>query len=239
MPDFLTVLIVDAAQAMLGLLSAITWILILHKTYTEWCVSRDNRRFFAPSFWGHAVPDAGDAMRVRGPKARIAQAAFDVLSMRQSSPASGNDTLAAWDRRDTLERFVGRQVQRERRDHERGLTLLASIANIAPFVGLFGTVFGVIHALHSIAVGASTGVAGVAAPVGQALVATGIGIMVAVPAAFAYNLFVRRVQIAASVLEDYAIEVIELAERHFASNTPSTGEQDRSVAVPQAAGVSV
>jgi biopolymer transport protein ExbB len=110
-------------------------------------------------------------------------------------------------------RGIGR-IQRERRALENGLTLLASIANIAPFIGLFGTVFGIIHALHAVASGASGGIEGVAGPVGQALVATGIGIAVAIPAVIAYNLLLRRQRVTIADLEDYAADLVNLAQRN-------------------------
>jgi biopolymer transport protein ExbB len=243
MSDFITLVIVNAALGILALLSVVTWILILHKTHMEWRVAADNRRFTS-SFWGetHApmsrtLPRRIDA--AAGPNARVARAAFDVLSTIPSSATDTNGTLAAWDRRELLERSVGRQVQRERRRQEQGLTLLASIANVAPFVGLFGTVFGIIHAMHSIATGASSGVTGVAAPVGQALVATGIGIAVAIPAALAYNAFVRRVRVTTSNLEDYALDVIEFTERHVAWNDPAPRKEDDTLATLQNGGVPV
>jgi biopolymer transport protein ExbB len=243
MSDFITLVIVNVALGILALLSVVTWILILHKSHREWRVAADNRRFTS-SFWGETPAEMSGTLPRRldtaaGPKARVAQAAFDVLSTLPPKATGTNGTLAAWDRRELLERFVGRQVQRERRRQEQGLTLLASIANIAPFVGLFGTVFGIIHALHSIATGASSGVTGVAAPVGQALVATGIGIAVAIPAALAYNAFVRRVRVTTSNLEDYAIDVIEFAERHTASNDPATCGQDGVLVPTQNGGVHV
>lgn len=69
------------------------------------------------------------------------------------------------------------------------MTLLASIGSTAPFVGLFGTVMGIMHAMHDITESGSTSLDVVAGPIGDALVATAIGIAVAVPAVLAYNFF--------------------------------------------------
>lgn len=74
---------------------------------------------------------------------------------------------------------------------ERGLTILASIGSSAPFIGLFGTVWGIYHALTNIATQGKAGLEVVAGPMGEALVATAIGLFAAIPAVLAYNAFVR------------------------------------------------
>ena len=90
--------------------------------------------------------------------------------------------------------------------------MLASIGSTAPFVGLFGTVFGIIHALTAITHSASASIDVVAGPIGEALVATGIGIAVAVPAVLAYN-FVRRVKAASADLDAFATDFVTLAQK--------------------------
>ncbi len=74
---------------------------------------------------------------------------------------------------------------------DRGLTILASIGSIAPFVGLFGTVWGIYHALSKISTQGSVGLNVVAGPIAEALIATAIGLATAIPAVLAYNSFVR------------------------------------------------
>lgn len=91
--------------------------------------------------------------------------------------------------------------------------MLASIGSTAPFVGLFGTVFGIIHALTAITHSASASIDVVAGPIGEALVATGIGIAVAVPAVLAYNFFVRRVKAASADLDAFATDFVTLAQK--------------------------
>jgi biopolymer transport protein ExbB len=74
---------------------------------------------------------------------------------------------------------------------ESGLTFLASIASCTPFIGLFGTVWGIYHSLQEISLQGSANLAVVAAPVGEALIATAFGLFVAIPATLAYNTFLR------------------------------------------------
>ena len=74
---------------------------------------------------------------------------------------------------------------------DKGLTILASIGSSAPFIGLFGTVWGIYGALQNISAQGNAGIAAVAGPMGEALVATAIGLFAAIPAVLAYNTFVR------------------------------------------------
>jgi biopolymer transport protein ExbB len=217
MSDLATRYIVDFALGLLAALSALSWMLILSKGLTHWRVAAQNRRF-TETFWRTAQQDPARAFSssphagacARG---RLARITADTLTADVPIGSGQQAEIARWDRHEVLERSLNQQIQRERRTLERGLTLLASIANVAPFVGLFGTVFGIIHALHSVASGSSTGIAGIAEPVGQALVATGVGIAVAIPAVLGYNLYLRRVRVSAADLEDYATDLVNLAQR--------------------------
>jgi len=92
-------------------------------------------------------------------------------------------------------------------------SLSASIGNNAPFIGLFGTVFGIIHALQAIAHSGNASMDVVAGPIGEALVATGIGIAVAVPAVLAYNYFVRKVKTIGADLDDFATDFVSLNQK--------------------------
>jgi biopolymer transport protein ExbB len=90
---------------------------------------------------------------------------------------------------------------------ERGLTVLASVGSIAPFVGLFGTVWGIYHALASISLSGQATLDKVAGPVGEALIMTALGLAVAIPAVLAYNTFVRMNRTLLAGTESFAQEV--------------------------------
>lgn len=220
MSDFAIQLIVNASLGMLAACSLLTWLLILYKGCAYWRVASENRRFTA-LFWSAAERDptgmpSSPSHASECPKARVARAGFSAWSGIAPTEQTTTTTteMQAWDRHELLDRYLNQQIQREKRALERGLTLLASVASTAPFIGLFGTVFGIIHALHAVAVGSASGIEGVAGPVGQALTATGIGIAVAIPAALAYNLFVRRVHLSIADLEDYAADLVNVAQRN-------------------------
>ena len=111
-----------------------------------------------------------------------------------------------------LERNLKQQVLRERRTLEGGLAVLASVGSTAPFVGLFGTVWGIMSAMKDISRIGNASIDVVAGPIGEALVATGIGIAVAIPAVLAFNFFVRRVKSVTADLDDFANDFLNLAQ---------------------------
>lgn len=94
-------------------------------------------------------------------------------------------------RRLVTEQVLLKHIGRYRYASERGLPILGTTAAIAPFIGLFGTVWGIFHALRNIGVSGQAGLGQVAGPVGEALIMTGLGIAVAIPAVVFYNLAVR------------------------------------------------
>lgn len=94
-----------------------------------------------------------------------------------------------------IEKILDQQVEQELRRMERGLTLLASIGSLSPFVGLFGTVLGIMDALGSLGHGVQADLGQVAGPIGHALLTTTIGIASAVPAVLAYNGCIRWIRL--------------------------------------------
>jgi biopolymer transport protein ExbB len=103
-----------------------------------------------------------------------------------------------------LTRSMRRVIDEETASAESGLTLLASIGSTAPFVGLLGTVWGVYHALEAIGLSGQGTLDKVAGPVGEALIMTALGLMVAIPAVLAYNAFVRSNRLVLTQLDSFA-----------------------------------
>lgn len=98
---------------------------------------------------------------------------------------------------------------------ESRITMLATVASIAPFVGLFGTVIGIMMSFQMIGATGSTNLASVGPGIAEALVATAAGLFAAVPAVVAYNHFSNRVRLSASQMDDFAMEFLNIAERNF------------------------
>ena len=126
-------------------------------------------------------------------------------------------------RKDVVEQVLLQQLARTRSNVERGVSVLGSIASISPFVGLFGTVWGIFHALAAIGQSGQAGLAQVAGPVGEALIMTGMGLAVAIPAVLAYNACVRLNRILINKLHDQAhtLLVVQL----LTANDPSKSSQ--------------
>lgn len=99
-------------------------------------------------------------------------------------------------------------IERERVRYEKRLAFLGTLGNNAPFVGLFGTVLGIIRAFHDLAGSSMQGTQAVMSGIAEALVATGIGLIVALPAVATYNLFTRHVERAVSAAEIVAHEIL-------------------------------
>lgn len=204
-------LIVEGSLWLLIIFSVITWSLIVVKGIQNYRLGQQNKTF-SQQFW--QASDLNQAAHLEsqtGSLARLAQVGFDTLSTSQQGAI--HNLEHNWDRQDLLERHLRQQIQRERRSLENGLAVLASIGSTAPFVGLFGTVFGIIHALSAITSNASASIEIVAGPIGEALIATGIGIAVAIPAVLAYNFFIRRLKLALADLDDFGTDFVSLAQK--------------------------
>lgn len=112
--------------------------------------------------------------------------------------------LAFDQRKAVAEQALLRQITVEKANAEKGVAVLGTLASIAPFVGLFGTVWGIFHALVAVGKSGQAGLAQVATPVGEALIMTGLGLAVAIPAVLAYNICVRVNRGLSNELQDHA-----------------------------------
>ena len=196
--------IVSVTLVVLMIFSITTWSIIVLKL---WKNRRDgqanrefNQRFWAAQNWAEAAQCSGE-----GQLASVAEAGFRELHSAQPHLGSLQDGL---------ERSLRQRVQNIQRQLESGLAVLASIGSTAPFVGLFGTVWGIMHALQSISQRGSASLDVVAGPIGEALIATAIGIATALPAVLAYNFFLRRMKLAVADLENFAHDFMRLAAQH-------------------------
>jgi len=190
--------------------SLISWTLIATKGWLQWQLGRQNREF-VKAFWdARSLPEAEAATApCSGPLARLAQAGF--AELHDLDKGAAQNLQHSGDKQDIVERRLRQQVQQEQSRLESGLMVLASIGSTAPFVGLFGTVWGIMHALHDIGKSGSAGLDVVAGPVGEALIATAIGIATAIPAVLAYNYGLRRMRVYVGELDNFAADFMRLA----------------------------
>ena len=173
-------------------MSVATWYLIVTKALTIY-FERRRSAVFLETFWNApSISAVQSQLEERHPDEPFAHLAWHAVAARRK----GND--------DFLTRAMRRVIDEDTARLESGLTVLASIGSTAPFVGLFGTVWAVYHALVSIGVSGQGTLDKVAGPVGEALIMTALGLAVAIPAVLAYNGFVRSNRLVLSKLDAYA-----------------------------------
>ena len=114
---------------------------------------------------------------------------------------------------------VQRAMQRARIEQvtrlERGLTFLATTSSTAPFIGLFGTVWGIMTAFMGLSTTTSSSIQAVAPGIAEALIATAVGLAAAIPAVVMYNRFARQLRVLTAEIDTFAVEFLNIAERHF------------------------
>ncbi|MBD9358662.1 MotA/TolQ/ExbB proton channel family protein [Methylomonas albis] len=212
--------VINATLYTLLVFSLITWTLIFFKI---WQFAKNNyyNKQYDSAFWDTTDLKAAEqlpAETARGPKARVAACGFAWLA-EMTHPETCTSLKFRGSPQDLLEQTLRKQTQDEQRRMEGGLTMLASIGSTAPFVGLFGTVLGIMHAMHDISASGSASLDVVAGPIGDALIATAIGIAVAVPAVLAYNFFQRRAKHHRASLENFVDGFLHIAFGDSYNNT--------------------
>ncbi len=202
--------IVDLVLWILATLSLLTWTIMFVKAYEFWRNGQSNRYFLAAfAKAGHVRNIAEITSDSSGTLAEIARAGLDEL---QSLGVSAT-LLDAKDGREMLHHALRQQIHLAQSRLESGLAVLASVGSTSPFIGLFGTVWGIMHALKSITASGSAGLDVVAGPIGEALIATAMGIAAAIPAVLAYNYFLRKVRLSVTAMDHFADRFMHLAIR--------------------------
>jgi biopolymer transport protein ExbB len=171
--------VVQAVFVILLALSVLSWTVMAIKVWRFAAVTRGEQR--AAEGLETGGEDTASLLPGDLPSGRIRARSRRMLT-HQPGTAGKRERLTAH-----FERWLGEQ----RFALGSNLTLLATIGNAAPFIGLFGTVWGIMHALQTLGAGAGLTLEAVAGPVGEALVATAAGLFTAIPAVIGYNLLVR------------------------------------------------
>src|SRR5690625_1674442 len=186
----------------LVLMSVVTWYLVIFKGLSQLRLKKSANRFL-DVFWSarslQEIETQLQAQKTADPFSALAQQAS--AANNQQGNGAQTDSLG----QETLVmRMMRKTIAQETAKLENGLTVLASIASTAPFVGLFGTVWGVYHALVNIGLGGDVALSNIAGPVGEALIMTGLGLAVAIPAVIAYNAFIRSNRVYLARLDAFA-----------------------------------
>ncbi len=193
---------------MLGLLfaSIVTWTVWLAKTYELWTAKKSALAAVAVLARAHTLAEAHEQIgEETGAVAKLVDTAVLEVQLSANASAEGLKERVAW----LLERFelgAGRRMG-------RGMGLLASIGATAPFVGLFGTVWGIMNSFIGISNAHTTNLAVVAPGIAEALLATALGLFAAIPAVVIYNVFARQIGGYRALLADAGALVLRLVSR--------------------------
>lgn len=208
--------------AVLLAMSVITWYLIASKTFSNWRMRRSARAFLS-RFWDApglaSVAEHIHATGVHDPFAHMTR--HGLQAAEQYRNKTGSRLIESGSADEFLTRALRRAIEQDTARLEYGHTMLASIASAAPFVGLFGTVWGIYHALVNIGMSGSGSLDQVAGPVGEALIMTALGLAVAIPAVLAYNFFNRANRMALNELDGFAHDLFAFMSTGARANVPS------------------
>jgi biopolymer transport protein ExbB len=168
---------------------------------------------------GHYLHDTG----VHDPFSHLTH--HGLRAAEQYRNRSGSRLVESGSADEFLTRALRRAIEQDTARLEYGLTVLASAASAAPFVGLFGTVWGIYHALVSIGMTGQSGLDQIAGPVGEALIMTALGLAVAIPALLAYNSFTRANRLLLAELDGFAHDLFAFMSTGIRSDNrlPASG----------------
>jgi biopolymer transport protein TolQ len=213
--------------AILIVFSIVSWGIILHKLWTFNRIQSQTEKFldiFRRSTKFSEVQGVCQSLS-ESPLVGIFLAGYAELNLqlRQTGGTANNPTSAvsapaarpALKSLTSVDRALMRASNVEVMKLERRITFLATTAAVTPFIGLFGTVFGIIGAFQGIGASGSTSLDVVAPGIAEALIATAAGLAAAIPAVYFYNLLTSRVKTFATNMDDFTLEFLNIVERNF------------------------
>ncbi len=206
---------------LLALFSLISWAIILYKgiaLHRAYVQSRTFLDVFRKSMKFSEVNSVCVQLQA-SPLVGVFQAGYQEVNQQVRQPAGGQPQEKAArptvKSLESLTRALVRAATAEVTRLERRVTFLASTAAVTPFVGLFGTVWGIMNAFEEIGRMGSANLAVVAPGISEALITTAMGLAAAIPAAFFFNFFNSRIKVLSSMMDDFALEFLNIVERNF------------------------
>ena len=207
-------LVTKAVLLMLLIMSMGSWYIMIVKVLEQSKMGRQARD--AQAFWSAAtVAEGTAALSQDSPYRYLADAAGTAVQKHHG--LMGHIPINDW-----IAMAIQRAIDRVQSNTQNGLAFLATVGSTSPFVGLFGTVWGIYHALTAIGISGQASIDKVAGPVGEALIMTAIGLAVAVPAVLAYNRFSHDVDRIAIKLETFIEEFSNILQRSLGSSGSSS-----------------
>jgi biopolymer transport protein ExbB len=190
--------VIKGVLVILGVMSIGTWYLFITKFWAQ-SVVLSQSRIVDRRFWSSANLNEGiDKL----PKNSLFRSTAEGGVRASSGQGTGLVNLNDW-----IGMSLNRQLEEANAQMQTGIAFLASVGSTAPFVGLFGTVWGILNALTAIGLAGQASIDKVAGPVGEALITTALGLLVAVPAVLCYNYLVRRNKVINEKLRSFASDL--------------------------------
>jgi biopolymer transport protein TolQ len=210
--------------SVLGLLllaSAVCWAIIVRK-WLQIRRAQDESVKFLETFWQSkrldAIYQAAESLKA-SPISQVFRAGYVELS-KVTAQNKGNGEGGMHEELgglENVERALKRAAASEVTHLEASIPFLGTTASAAPFVGLFGTVWGIMRAFHDIYRMGNANLATVARPISEALIATAVGLFAAIPAVVAYNYFVSKIRVLDSEMTNFSNDFLNIVRRHFFS----------------------
>jgi len=212
-------IVVKGVLVLLLLLSIASWGIIFNK----WRIYRKVRKeatSFSDIFWSgtdmEQVLASIPKQYPNSPLPNIFQAGYrEYIRQRHDSTQNTANRIIAGHGLDGIHRALDAALSRELEALSRHLSFLATVGSTAPFIGLFGTVWGILTAFQGIAMSQNTSLTAVAPGIAEALVATAFGLVAAIPAVVAYNKFTTDLKRQAASMEQFASEFLNIMSRHI------------------------
>ena len=198
--------------------SLVSWAIIFYKVSVIQRAIKDSDRFL-DFFWQKKRFDlVGQGIKEfsHSPLATLFREGYhEMLQLKKKSvdPAEPGDLSLKMDTTEMVGRALRRATTQETQRLEKYLTFLATTGSTAPFIGLFGTVWGIMDAFHGIGTTGSASLAVVAPGISEALIATAIGLAAAIPAVMGYNHFLNKVNILIGEMDNFSQELLNIVER--------------------------
>src|SRR5262245_12537821 len=211
--------VVQAVLYLLVFFSIASWGVILYKARQIRAARRVSERFielFQETKNLTTIHAASQEMRP-SPVAQVFRAGYQELVRLTRAKRQAEDAQLSTDLGGVanVERAMRRAATQQLTELERALTFLATTASATPFIGLFGTVWGIMHAFLGLSSTQSSTIQAVAPGIAEALIATATGLFAAIPAVVAYNSFSRQIRVLSAAMDNFAFEFLNIAERHF------------------------
>ncbi len=206
-----------AVIVLLMIFSLVSFGIIINKWTTLARASRESRRFldvFRKSQKFSEVNAVANQL-VYSPLVGMFQAGYQEINHQVRPAAGGAAQRPSIRSLDAVSRALARAASVEETRLEKRLSFLASTASVSPFIGLFGTVWGIMNAFGEIGRQGSANLAIVAPGISEALITTAAGLFAAIPAALFFNYFSDRVKALSATMDDFAMEFISMVERNF------------------------